>query len=50
MSENLKAYVQQEVKEDEDGMLVRYVILNISPDENRSVILVPEKFKEAVYF
>ena len=50
MSENLKAYAQQEIKEDEDGMLVRYVISNISPVDNRSVILVPEKFKEAVYF
>ena len=29
---------------------MRYVISNISPVDNRSVILVPEKFKEAVYF
>ena len=49
-SENLKAYAQQEIKEEADGMLVRHVTSNKSPLFKRNAILVPEKFKEAVFF
>ena len=50
MSENLKAYAQVPVKEEADGMLVRHVTPNKAPDYARNVILVPEKFKDAVFY
>ena len=49
MSENLKAYAQQEIKEEADGMLIRHVTPNQAPGCARS-ILVPEKFKDAVFY
>ena len=48
--EDLKAYAQQEIKEEPDGMLVRYVTSNKSPGFKYNAILVPEKFRDAVFF
>ena len=50
LSESLKTYAQQEIKEEADGMLVRRVVLNKSTSHVSNVILVPEKFKDAVYY
>ena len=50
LGENLKAYAQQEIKEEEDGMLVRHVTSNKSPLFKRNAILVPEKLKGMVFF
>ena len=48
--EELKAYAQQEIKEEPDGMLVRHVITNKSPLFKRDAILVPETLRDAFYF
>ena len=50
MNETLKAYAQVPVKEEADGMLVRHVTPNKAPGYARNVILVPEKFKDAVFY
>ena len=49
-SEVLRVYAQQEIEEEPDGMLVRSIRGNTAPGKQRKTILIPERFKDAVFY
>ena len=49
-SETLKIYAQQEITEEPDGMLIRSVRSNVAPGNQRKTILIPERYKDAVFY